>query len=414
MNATAKKRMYELVDILNKASRSYHLGCSEESLLSDKKYDSFFKELVNLESQLKQVLPNSPTTRVGSEEKEGDSFIKHYEPILSLKDTKSVDEMLYFLGEQEGVLSWKLDGISIVLYYANGRLERAASRGDGLVGKDITKNVKLMRNVPLTIPHKSHIVVRGEGVLSLNEFEQIKATKEGERFSNPRNLAAGLINSTKTTSTLLRHLSFVAHSVSLVEGKPKRLKLYSDQLRYLESMRFKVVPYRPVLNFELKLDIEQFTKDISKFEYPVDGLVLRMNDLAHGESLGATARYNKHSLAFKWPDEVKLTKVTGVDWSVSKTGLITPIVIFEPIQLEGTTVRRANLHTLKIFEGLKIGTGDIIEVYKANKIIPEVEENMTRSGDGKPISNCPVCNHKTTVVENEKTKKLYCYNCAKK
>lgn len=405
-----ESRMNELVNMLNYARQAYYTGGI--ILMSDATYDRYLAELVTLEAQTSTHLPNSPSMHVGFEEVEGK--IKHYAPILSLKDTKSIDEVLYFLGEEEGLLSWKLDGVSIVLYYEHGELQLALSRGDGYYGKDITKNVLLIPDIPKTIPAKNTVVVRGEGCIALKDFDNIKKTKEGEVFSNPRNLASGLINRTRTTSVLLRHMHFVAHTTIVLDGVARRLDTRYSQLQYLRVLGFNVVPHTKVLNFELIREVENYTSEISNFAYPVDGLVLTLNNIEHAESLGATLRYPRHSIAFKWPDEVKLTKVTGMKWSVSKTGLITPVVIFETIELEGTKVKQANLHSLKIFEELSIGVGDTLQIYKANKIIPEVMDNMTRSNTEKYPYWCPVCASETTVVNTDKSRKLYCYHCGGK
>jgi len=406
-----ESRMQKLILLLNDACNKYYSG-TEESPLTDMQYDRYLDELKSLEREAGYKLAESPSVKVGYEE--SDDKIKHYKPILSLKDTKSIDELLYFLGEEEGVLSWKLDGISIVLYYQNGNLERAVSRGDGLYGKDITKNVLMMREVPKTIDSKSTLIVRGEGCLSLDDFADLKATKEGEGYKNPRNLAAGLINGTKTTSSLLRYMTFIAHSIIFVAGRGRNLTTKVEHFDYLEKLGFKVVPHIKVVNYILKHQIDMMTGMVDNFEFPVDGLVLTINDLERSHILGSTMKFPRDSMAFKWPDNSALTKVTGVKWSVSQTGLITPVVIFEPVQLEGTTVKQANLHTLKVFEELGIGIGDTIEIYKANKIIPEVEENYTRSDTEDYPRKCPVCKAETTVVVSDKTKKLYCYNCASK
>jgi DNA ligase (NAD+) len=414
IDSPAIVRMKELVDELNESSRKYYSGGEEddEPPMTDACYDRKLSELMFLEQETGVKLPNTPTIRVGFEEAV-EGKVKHYSPVLSLKDTKSIDDLLHFLGENEGILSWKLDGISIVLYYANGNLVRALSRGDGLWGKDITKNVMLMRNVPKTISTKSNLIIRGEGCLSLREFEQIKRTKEGEGYRNPRNLAAGLINGTRTTNTLLRHMSFIAHSVILMEGIGGNIKTLCEQFLYLQTLGFRVVPHHKVQNYTLKRIIEDCSESVKYFEYPTDGLVLALDDLEYGKSLGTTAKYPKHSMAFKWPDVMVLTHVIGMKWSVSQTGLITPVALLEPVELEGTTVKQANLHTLKGFFDLGIGVGDTVRVYKANKIIPEIDENLTRSGtEAYPLS-CPKCGGGTKVIASEKTIKLYCTSCQK-
>lgn len=409
MTTDQRSRMEHLVLILNEACRRYYVDTKNGPAMSDKMYDKMLAELTELERVTDEYLPDSPTKRVGFTEKDTDK-IEHLVPVLSLRDTKSVDEMLYFLGEQEGLLSWKIDGLSLILHYSGGKLIMALTRGDGTMGKNVLQNVMKMRDVPKEIPQKGYLVVRGEGCLSTNDFEQIKRTKEGEHFSNPRNLAAGIINTTRTSNVLLRHMTFIAHSIMHTQGKLLRTR--SEQLAYLKNIGFRVVPNVKVLNFQLKGAIETFTENVNKWGFPVDGLVLALDDVEYGESLGCTAKFPKHSIAFKWPDETKLTKVTGMKWSVSGTGLITPVVIFEPITLEGTVVKQANLHNLRFFESLSIGVGDTIKVYKANKIIPEVEENMTRSKTETYPRKCPECGSKTIIKQTERTRKLYCTRCS--
>jgi len=411
INSPTAISMEELVETLNNASQKYYSGDSDETPISDAKYDKLLSDLLYLEDKNGYRLPNSPTSRVGFEETDGK--VKHYAPVLSLKDTKSLDELFHFLGDNEGVLSWKLDGVSIVLHYKYGNLVKALSRGDGQYGKDITKNVMLMRYVPKTLSIKNDVIIRGEGCMSLKDFDQIKNTQEGERYSNPRNLASGLINGTKTTNVLLRHMSFVAHSVTLMEGYGRQLTTRYEQFDYLNQLGFRVVPHVRVVNYELKKEIAWFSDAVESFEFPTDGLVLALNDLEYSDSLGFTAKYPKHSMAFKWVDTMARTRVVDMKWSVSQTGLITPVVLLEPVQLEGTVVKRANLHTLKRFKELGIGKGDILQIYKANKIIPEVEENMTRSRTEEYPRFCPKCGAETKAVISEKTEKLYCTDCAK-
>jgi len=405
---TAEKRLHELINLLNDASKNYY-DSPHDPVMSDLQYDKYLKELIQLEKETGICLPHSPTAKVGSDDE--NNKLQHRHPVLSLKSTKEETEMMHFLGEEEGVLSWKVDGVGLVLYYDDGILIKGLTRGDGHYGKDVTKNVRLMRGVPKTIPVKELTLVRGEGAMSLKDFEQINKTKEGEKFSNPRNLASGLINSSKTTPLLLKHMTFIAHTPILLDSWGSQLITRYDQLRYLDTLGFIVVPHTRVLNFELQHEIEKYTSQIDTYEFPVDGLVLALDDIGRGEILGTTAKYPKHSLAFKWQDISVLTTVTGVRWSVSNTGLITPIVTFKPVTIEGTIVKQANLHNLKGFEELKVGIGDTLKIYKANKIIPEVEENLTRSGTLEYPQRCPVCQGATTLTITPKTKKLYCYNC---
>lgn len=408
---TKEARMFELIDILNDAARKYYNPMEgEESLMSDAQYDQYLSELLYLETETGLKLKGSPTIKVGFAEQE-EGKIKHYSPILSLRDTKSIDELLRFLGEKEGLLSWKLDGISIVLYYSFGILQQAVSRGDGYYGKDILKNVSLLKNVPITLPTKNNIIIRGEGCISITDFDLLKKIKEGEKYSNPRNMVSGLINTTKTTPVLLKYINFIAHSVILLEVPEQEFLSRYKQLEYLKTIGFEVVPHIKVFNYQLINEIEWFTENIENFIFPVDGLVLTLNDIRYGESLGGTAKFPKHSIALKWADISAITTVTGMKWSVSETGLITPVVIFKPVWLEGTEVKQASLHNLKIFEDLNIGIGDTIEVFKANKIIPQVKENLTRSGTEKYPQLCPICGSPTHIVVTYKTRKLYCYLC---
>lgn len=409
-----ESRMADLIDILNDAARTYYTSSNgEESPVSDAQYDRYLRELISLEEETGIKLNGSPTMRVGFAELEGDK-IKHHSPILSLKDTKSIDELLRFIGEKEGLLSWKLDGVSIVLYYSAGTLQRAVSRGDGHYGKDITKNVVTMSHIPMTIPAKNNIIIRGEGCISIKDFDKLKKTKEGEKYKNPRNMVSGLINATRTTNVLLRYTKFIAHSAILLEGCGRDSWTRRQQLEHMKQLGFRVVPHTTVLNFELGTVIDGYTKEVARFEFPVDGLVLSINDIQYGNSLGITSKFPKHSLAFKWPDVRATTTVKGMKWSVSRTGLITPVVIFKPVILEGTEVKQANLHSLKIFEDLHIGVGDTIEIFKANKIIPEVAENLTRSRTEEFPKHCPVCGSPTHISVTNKTRKLYCYPCGNK
>jgi DNA ligase (NAD+) len=406
--ATIDDKMNLVITILNDARKKYHRG--QESPLTDTEYDLYMANLSSLETKAGRRLPGSPTAdyAVGYEPEE--EKIEHPYPVLSLKDTKDVDELLRFLDGEDGVLSWKLDGISIVLYYNNGVLNSAVSRGDGHVGQDITKNVQLMRGVPETIQYRRKFIVRGEGVISIKDFELLKQTEEGDHYSNPRNMVAGLINRTKTFSPLIVSAAFVAHTI-MSDTSGHRIYTRNDQLLYLKELGFRVVPHSIVRNFELKPEIERYTNEVESYEYPVDGLVLAINSIEAGEARGTTASHPKHSMAFKWPDISALTRVVAMEWSVSSTGLITPIVIFEPVQLEGTIVQRANLHNLRKFKSLGIGFGDIIKVHKANKIIPEVEENLSRTATFEYPLLCPVCGKPTNVVTNDVTEKLYCWQC---
>ena len=405
-------RMKELIAQLNQATKVYTLG---EASIPDRKWDALFAELIVLELETGIQLPDSPTISAGFD----DAYCKveHSQPILSLKSTKDEEDLVKFLKDKEGVLSWKLDGISVVLYYRNGKLVSAATRGNGQFGKDIFKKVQMLHGVPKKLNQKIDAVVRGEAVCRLDTFEQIRNTKQGERYSNPRSLVAGLLNpSSRTHNTLLKQIWFIAHTpVELHIDEVGAAYTLMEQLRYLKDLGFEVDSIDPaiVTAEDVLTGVNMSNSIIDTCPFPVDGLVLTFNDLHYGQSLGHTNHHPKHSIAYKWKDICKESMVTGVKWSVSRTGLITPVVQFDPIELEGTTVSQANLHSLKIFEDLMIGKGDILQIYKANKMIPAVQENLTRSGKEKYPKKCPECGKKTHVHKTDKTRKLYCYRCVK-
>ena len=409
---TTTERMRELVDILNNAARIYYDG-TDESPITDHEYDALLKELTALERSTLTMLKDSPNNIVGYlNYTDQDPIHKHDYPILSLKDTKDIFELQKFLGEEDGLLSWKLDGASIVLYYNNGRLRHALTRGDGEYGTLITGSVYNMPSVPFTINYDGPLIVRGEGVISLNDFDQIKRTKEGEKYSNIRNTAAGLIRSFKTPSVLLRHVTFVAHSIVHIDGPGRGLATRDEQLHKLMRLGFRVVPYIIVANYQLVGAVKRFTADVEDYEFPVDGLVLTFNNISYAESKGVTKHHPKHSMAFKWEDPEYESTAIGVRWSVSRTGLITPSLIIEPVSIDGTVVRRINLHNLKKFKEFGLGKGDRVIFHKANKIIPELLRNLDGTGTFEYPDICPVCSNETTVVRTDKTEKLYCYACS--
>lgn len=409
-SVSMEDRMRELIDIINNASYKYYISEDDETALTDREYNKYLYELEHLEAITGIKMPNSPSVAsIGYDDP--DAKIKHFEPVLSLKSTKNIDELLYFLDVEDGILSWKLDGVSIILHYDNGHLDLALSRGDGYLGRDITKNVIFMSNVLQDIPYQKKLIIRGEGCISLKEFELLKQTEEGEHYSNPRNLVSGLVSRTKSSSLLLKSAIFLPHSIIFIEESNHKVRTRNTDFDFLKALGFEVVPYSFVKNFNLKEEIEKFTSKVDKFTYPVDGLVLTINNIERGQDRGSTLKFPKHSMAYKWEDISVLTRVTGMLWSVSKKGYITPIVMFEPVTIEGTVVKQANLHSLAKFNQLALGIGDLIEVYKANKIIPEVGENLTRSGTLEYPKICPACNYPTHIVSNTKSQKLYCLHC---
>lgn len=405
MTQTQKKRMVYLIETLNDARDAYYCPFDVESPLSDKEYDKLFDELIELETATGIRMSDSPTSQVGFPVPDSERKVKHFAPILSLNYTKKPEEIQEFLGAQDGVLSWKLDGVSIVLYYMDGELKLAASRGNGIHGKDITHNVTRLNNVPRTIGTKNELIIRGEGVMSLSDFEIINKEIEDKGYSNPRNLTAGLLNATRNISPLLERVSFVAHTIVHMQ---EQISSYQAQLECLECLGFDVVESFLVNKDTVRDKIQSLSDTASSYRYPVDGLVLTYNDTKYARSLGSTQRAPRHSMSFKWPDATAETQVTGMKWSVSPTNQITPVVLVKQTPLEGTMVRQINLHNLKKFESLQIGIGDTVRIYKANKIIPSIEENLTRSNTERYPEYCPICGATTCVIESAMTRKLYC------
>ncbi|MGE5614712.1 MAG: NAD-dependent DNA ligase LigA [Bacillota bacterium] len=405
----AIKLMKEKIELLNKAARAYYQ--EDREIMTNLEYDRLYDELQELERQTGIVLSNSPTNRVGYELLSGLPKERHEKPMLSLDKTKDPAALKAWLGNQQGVLSWKLDGLTIVLTYSGGKLEKAVTRGNGEVGEVVTNNVKVFKNVPLVIPFKGTLVLRGEAVISYSEFEKInrEAGDESIRYKNPRNLCSGSVRQLNNKVTAERNVNFFAFSLVRADGADITGSR-AAHLEWLASQGFDVVEYKKVDSAGLEDALSWFEKQIGKNDFPSDGLVLAYDDVKYGESLGATAKFPRDSIAFKWRDEVKETKLLEIEWSASRTGLINPIAVFEPVELEGTTVSRASLHNISIMEDLKIGIGDTIRVYKANMIIPQISENLTRSGRVEIPDACPVCGGETQIRQNIDVKYLYCVN----
>lgn len=402
-----KQRMIELVEILNQAAKAYY--ATEEEIMTNFEYDALYDELEQLEKELGTVLSNSPTQRVGYEVLSELPKVEHESPMLSLDKTKDREQLRDWLNFHPGLLSWKLDGLTIVLTYENGELIQAVTRGNGTIGEDITNNAKVFDNIPLKIKHQERLVLRGEALITYEDFEKINASIEieSEKYKNPRNLCSGSVRQLNNRITKERHVRFVAFSlISTIENLNTRTK----EMDYLKELGFEVVEHVLVTETNILDAIEQFEKAVASNKYPSDGLVLCYDDRAYGESLGRTAKFPRDSIAFKWQDEQKETKLLEIEWSASRTGLINPVAIFEPIELEGTTVSRASLHNLSIMEKLQIGIGDTIKVYKANMIIPQISENLTKSGNLEIPHVCPVCGQATAIKDDAGIKTLYCLN----
>lgn len=400
-------RMKELIEILNNASRLYYQYSTP--IMTDFEYDKLYDELEKLEKETNTILSNSPTQNVEPEAIDSLVKVEHPAPMLSLSKTKSISELASFLGNQEGLLSWKLDGLTIVLTYKDGKLSSGVTRGNGIIGEVITENVKKFKNIPLTIPYKGTLVVRGEAVIKYSDFNKMneELDDDSSQYKNPRNLCSGSVRQLDSKVTAKRNVNCIIFA--LIESE-KKFKLKSEEFEWLKSLGFDIVEYHKVTSNNLEEQVLNFKNKINEYDIPSDGLVLLYNDIEYGKQLGTTAKYPKNAIAFKWQDETAETKLIDVDWLVSRTGLINPVAVFEPVELEGTIVSRASLHNVSILQGLSLGIGDTILVYKANMIIPQIADNITQSNSLTIPNKCPVCNHEARIISSNDVKYLYCMN----
>ena len=408
-NIEKKKRQKELTEKLNAASRAYYQEARE--ILSNYEYDALYDELAALEKETGTVLAGSPTAHVGYEVLSELPKERHESPMLSLDKTKDRDALAAWIGEHRPLLSWKLDGLTIVLTYRNGGLFKAVTRGNGEVGEVITNNARVFKNVPLRIPFQGELVLRGEAVIGYHEFERIneEIPEADAKYKNPRNLCSGSVRQLNNEITAKRNVHFFAFALVRAEGMDFE-NSREKQFLWLKEQGFDVVEYKVVTGATLSENMDWFAEHIEKNEYPSDGLVALYDDIAYGEALGRTAKFPRNSMAFKWADEIRETTLKEIEWSPSRTGLINPVAIFEPVELEGTTVSRASVHNISIMRGLELGVGDTIEVYKANMIIPQIAENKTRSGVRDIPEVCPVCGGVTEIRKTNDVESLYCTN----
>lgn len=404
-----RKRMQELVTLLNQAGRVYYQEAAE--IMSNREYDQLYDELLGLEKELGTTLASSPTVQVGYEVVSELPKERHEKPMLSLDKTKEISRLKEFLGDQKAMISWKLDGLTIVLTYHDGSLVKAVTRGNGEVGEVITNNAKAFKNVPIHIPYKGELILRGEAVISYSDFEKINEEIEAvsAKYKNPRNLCSGSVRQLNSEITAKRNVQFFAFSL-VKAGGVDFYNARSEQLKWLKEQGFDVVEYREVTENTVEREVAYFESRIAENDFPSDGLVLVYDDIAYGQSLGSTSKFPRDSFAFKWADEIAETVLQEIEWSPSRTGLINPVAIFEPVELEGTTVSRASVHNINIMEELELGVGDRIQVYKANMIIPQIEENLTRSGVDNIPKSCPVCGGDTEIRQISNAKSLYCVN----
>ena len=409
MGQSKNERMLELVEVLNKASRSYYQDAQE--IMSNYEYDRLYDELQNLEKELGITLSNSPTVNVGYEVVSELPKERHESPMLSLDKTKEVEELKNFVGSQKVLMSWKMDGLTIVLTYRDGKLYKAVTRGNGEVGEVVTNNAKVFKNVPVQIAYRGELILRGEAVIGYHDFEKINEEIEDvdAKYKNPRNLCSGSVRQLNNQITAKRNVMFYAFTLVQADGVDFQ-NSRACQMEWLKAQGFTTVEYHMVTRDTVEDEVAKFSSEISKNDFPSDGLVLSYDDIAYGRSLGRTAKFPRDSYAFKWQDEIRETILREIEWSPSRTGLINPVAIFDPVELEGTTVSRASVHNISIMEELELGIGDKIEVYKANMIIPQIAENLTRSGVKDIPKRCPVCQGETKIRQVGNAKALYCMN----
>ena len=409
MNESSIKKMKELGEKLREASRAYYQ--EDREIMSNVEYDALYDTLSALEKETGIVLADSPTVNVGYEAVEQLPKEEHERPMLSLDKTKEREALREFIGEHPTLLSWKLDGLTIVLTYEKGELIKAVTRGNGIVGEVITNNARVFKNIPLKISFKGRLVLRGEAIITYSDFEKINETigDADAKYKNPRNLCSGSVRQLNNEITAKRNVRFYAFSLVSAEGVDFR-NSREVQFRWLNKQGFEVVEYRKVTAETLDEAMDYFAEAVTTNDFPSDGLVALYDDIAYGESLGTTAKFPRNAMAFKWADEMRDTRLLEIEWSPSRTGLINPVAIFEPVELEGTTVSRASVHNISIMKELKLGIGDTIRVYKANMIIPQIAENLTGSGNAPIPHNCSACGQETIVKKENDVECLFCVN----
>ena len=404
-----KKRIKELVEILNNAAKSYYVDAVE--IMPNIEYDKLYDELLELEKETNVVLSNSPTQNVGYEIAGELPKKAHESPMLSLDKTKSVEDLREWLGDNKALLSWKMDGLTIVLTYRDGELAEAVTRGNGTIGEVITNNAKNFQNIPLKIEFKGELILRGEAIIKYSDFKRINDAIEDAtaKYKNPRNLCSGSVRQLNPAFTKSRMVYCNIFNVVKADGVDFE-NSKAKQFEWAKNEGFDVVEYKFTDSKSIADDIAEFESKIESNDIPSDGLVLLLDDIALGERLGSTSKFPRNAMAFKWSDERQVTKLKYIEWSPSRTGLINPVAVFEPVELEGTTVSRASLHNVSIFEDLMLGVGDEISVYKANMIIPQVYENLTKSNTEKVPDTCPACGSNASIKQDNESKVLLCTN----
>ena len=409
METAAVNQMKELVKKLNEAAKAYYQ--EDREIMSNREYDALYDQLEQMEAETGIVLADSPTVNVGYEAVDALPKETHESPMLSLDKTKEREALRAFIGTNPTLLSWKMDGLTIVLTYENGELQKAVTRGNGIVGEVITNNARTFKNIPLKIAYQGRLVLRGEAIITYSDFERINETIEDvdAKYKNPRNLCSGSVRQLNNQITAERNVRFYAFAlVSAQDVDMHNSRAY--QMEWLKSQGFEVVEYRMVTGESLDEAMDYFSHAIENNDFPSDGLVALYDDIAYGDSLGSTAKFPRNAFAFKWADEIRETTLREIEWSPSRTGLINPIAVFDPVELEGTTVSRASVHNVSIVKELQLGIGDTIQVYKANMIIPQIAENLTRSSNLEIPHICPVCGEEARVIQENEVESLYCMN----
>lgn len=403
------QKMKELGAKLREASKAYYQ--EDREIMPNVEYDALYDKLAAMEKETGVVLADSPTVNVGYEAVEQLPKEKHERPMLSLDKTKERETLREFIGEHPTLLSWKLDGLTIVLTYENGELVKAVTRGNGIVGEVITNNARVFKNIPLKISFKGRLVLRGEAIITYSDFERINEQigDADAKYKNPRNLCSGSVRQLNNEITAKRNVRFYAFSLVSADGVNFH-NSREEQFRWLAAQGFEVVEYRKVTGDTLDAAMDYFAEAVTKNDFPSDGLVALYDNIAYGESLGTTAKFPRNAMAFKWADEMRDTKLLEIEWSPSRTGLINPVAIFDPVELEGTTVSRASVHNISIMRELKLGIGDTIRVYKANMIIPQIAENLTGSGNAPIPHSCPACGRDTMIRKENEVESLFCVN----
>lgn len=405
----AVERIRELTEKLNEAAKAYY--SQDREIISNFEYDKLYDELVALEQQTGVVLSGSPTMKVGYEALSELPKVEHEAPMLSLDKTKQVEQLAEWMKDKEALLSWKLDGLTVVLTYNQGELVQAVTRGNGIIGEVITNNAKTFQNIPLKIEFQGELILRGEAVIRYSDFQRINAAIEDpdEKYKNPRNLCSGSVRQLNNQITARRNVNFFAFALVRAEGVEFENSV-EKQFQWLKQQGFQVVEYQKVTRDTVAEAVQSFAARIEENDVPSDGLVAVYDDIAYGISLGRTAKFPRNAIAFKWADEMAETTLKYIEWSASRTGLINPVAVFEPVELEGTTVSRASVHNVSVLRGLELGVGDTIKVYKANMIIPQIAENVTKSNQIEIPETCPVCGGKTEIKRVKEGESLYCTN----